>query len=162
MKFSIRFYNNKDHPFRKYPAHLTVTVGPYQPETTGSVSLTRPMSVLEEETTGDIYTCASDGDDPIDEQSHQVTSRSATENPLQNHRNNLNRVEAKTLRIKPRLPGQVRNFCAFFYRFVILILFQFSNARVQIESSTNIMLQIIHVELVLVAHNLDRWWPNSI
>lgn len=93
--------------FSKYPAYLTVTVGSYQPETTCSVSLTRPMSVLEEETTGDIYTCASDGDDPINEQSHQVVSNSATEKPAQNHRNSPNRNEAKILAIKSRLPGQV-------------------------------------------------------
>lgn len=112
------------HPFRKYPAYLTVTVGAYQPETTGSVSLTRPMSVLEEETTGDIYTCASDGDDQIDEESHQLTSRSATENSLKNHPNSLHRVEAKTLKIKPRLPGQV---CTSFISFGIVnrvLLFQ--------------------------------------
>lgn len=109
FNFSILIYENSCDffflSFRKYPAHLAVTVGSYQPETTGSVSLTRPMSVLEEETTGDIYTCASDGDDPIDEQSHQVTSHSATENPLRNSMNE--RVEPKTLKIKPRLPGQV-------------------------------------------------------
>lgn len=67
------------------------------------------MSVLEEETTGDIYTCASDGDEPMDEQSHQVAATgSATENPAQNHRNSVARVEANTtLKFKPRLPGQV-------------------------------------------------------
>lgn len=97
----------KIHTFRKYPAYLTVTVGSYQPESTGSVSLTRPMSVLEEETTGDIYTCASDGDDHIDEESHQLTSRTAPENPAQNQQNGINRVETKMLKIKSRLPGQV-------------------------------------------------------
>lgn len=95
--------------FRKYPAYLSVTLGSYQPETTtGSVSLTRPMSVLEEETTGDIYTCASDADEPIDDQSHQVASGLSIENrSQQNHPNALNRIETKVLKIKPRLPGQV-------------------------------------------------------
>lgn len=98
----------KLHPFRKYPAYLTVTVGAYQPDTTGSVSLTRPMSVLEEETTGDIYTCASDGDDQIDEESHQLTAHSTAENAVDDRRQSLNRLETtKLLKIKPRLPGQV-------------------------------------------------------
>lgn len=87
---------------------MTVTVGAYQPDTTGSVSLTRPMSVLEEETTGDIYTCASDGYDQIDEESHQLTAHSTAENTVENRRHSLNRFDAtKSLKIKPRLPGQV-------------------------------------------------------
>lgn len=95
---------------RNYPAYLTVTVSAYQPETTtGSISITRPMSVLEEETTGDIYTCASDGDEPIDEQSHQVASGSIENRSQPNPNSNLNRIETKILKIKPRLPGQVLN-----------------------------------------------------
>lgn len=121
----------KNHPFdflRKYPAFLTVTVGSYQPETTCSVSLTRPMSVLEEETTGDIYTCASDGDEPMDDQCHQVVSSLATENPLQNHRNSLNRIETKVLKIKPRLPGQViEMFFIFFSKSIIRTHFNHKN-----------------------------------
>lgn len=111
LNFSAFFFSNWIHSFRKYPAYLTVTVGGYQPETTGSVSLTRPMSVLEEETTGDIYTCASDGDDQIDEESHQLTAHSVAENPVENRQQSLNRPEAtKILKIKPRLPGQVLNW----------------------------------------------------
>lgn len=129
--------------FRKYPAYLSVTVGPYQPETTtGSISLTRPMSVLEEETTGDIYTYASDADEPIDDQTHQVASGASGEKQLQpNRSNSVNRIEAKILKIKPRLPGQV--WCCFnqllMPLFIVVFFFHLSDANVPIESCTNTM-----------------------
>lgn len=85
---------------------MAVTVGSYQPETTRSVSLSRPMSVLEEEITGDIYTCASDGDDPIEEQSQAATSTAEPQQSL-SVRENSSRMESKTLNLASRLPGQV-------------------------------------------------------
>lgn len=60
-----REFNHKisNYYYRKYPGNLSVTVGSYKPELTRSVSLTRPMSVLEEEVTGDIYTQGSDNEE---------------------------------------------------------------------------------------------------
>lgn len=54
---------NISNDYRKYPGNLSVTVGSYKPELTRSVSLIRPMSVLEEEITGDIYTQGSDNEE---------------------------------------------------------------------------------------------------
>lgn len=85
-----------------------MTVGSYQPETTHSVSLTRPMSVLEEEMTGDIYTCASEGDDGIDEPI-QTANSTANQNQSQNTRENVNK-SAPRVKYETRLPGQVNSF----------------------------------------------------
>lgn len=87
----------------KYPASLSVTVSSYQPESTQSVSLTRPMSVLEEEITGDIYTCDSDG-----EEFSEQLSKPNDKNFDQNLPEKLNRNEIKMLNLESRLPGQVR------------------------------------------------------
>lgn len=92
---------------RKYPAYLSVTVGSYQPETTHSISLTRPMSVLEEEMTGDIYTCASEGDDGIEEPIETANS-TAKQNQSQNTRENMNKSVLK-VKYETRLPGQVNS-----------------------------------------------------
>lgn len=92
--------------FRNYPAYLNVTVGSYRPETTRSVSLTRPMSVLEEEMTGDIYTCCSDADDRVDVPS-QAGISTTEQNQPQSSRESLNKSESKMLKLETRLPGQV-------------------------------------------------------
>lgn len=86
---------------------MTVTVGSYQPGTTRSVSLSRPMSVLEEEITGDIYTCASDDDEPLDGQSQAAKSTVEPQHQPQSLRESSNRPESKTLNLETRLPGQV-------------------------------------------------------
>lgn len=85
---------------------MTVTVGAYQPETTRSVSLSRPMSVLEEEITGDIYTCASDDDEAMAEQS-QAANSTSEQQQSQSFRENSSRIESKTFDLESRLPGQV-------------------------------------------------------
>lgn len=95
----IIFHSN----FRKYPAYLSVTVESYRPESTRSVSLTRPMSVLEEEITGDIYTCASDGDEP----SEQI-SQKANANDQHSMHNSVH--QTRILKLESRLPGQVWKF----------------------------------------------------
>lgn len=41
--------------FKRYPATLTVTLNGYKPDLSRSKSFSRPMSVLEEELTRDIY-----------------------------------------------------------------------------------------------------------
>lgn len=89
--------------FRKYPAYLSVTVASYQPEPTRSVSMTRPMSVLEEEMTGDIYTCASDGD----EASEQICQAVNVSN---HHQQNEHIHQTRILNLESRLPGQVLTF----------------------------------------------------
>lgn len=88
----------------KYPAYLAVKIGSYKPELTRSISLRRPMSVLEEEITGDIYINASDIED-------------ANENNEENYDGNrgdsqldlisTDRKERKMQNVEIRLPGQV-------------------------------------------------------
>lgn len=155
--------------FRKYPAYLSVTVGSYQPETTRSVSLTRPMSVLEEETTGDIYTCGSDGDDLIDEQSQAIPMSSNERAPTQGHRGSIfNRSETKTLNLESRLPGQVSSFSRFectLKSAVTISLLQFcicSNANVPIDWLTDMKYRIIGVLRVRLVHSMVQWLPNLI
>lgn len=99
FKWVIIFHSN----FRKYPAYLSVTVESYRPKSTRSVSLTRPMSVLEEEITGDIYTCASDGDEP----SEQI-SQKANANDQHSMHNSVH--QTRILKLESRLPGQVWKF----------------------------------------------------
>ncbi|XP_031640642.1 jouberin-like [Contarinia nasturtii] len=88
----------------KYPANLSVTVASYQHKSSQSVSLTRPMSVLEEERTEDIYTFATD-DEKLSEQSYPE-EKSKTNQRAEKLTHNPDRLESKMLNLKTRLPGQ--------------------------------------------------------
>lgn len=63
------------------------------------------MSVLEEERTEDIYTCATD-DEKLSEQSDRE-EKSLPSERAQNSTRNSNQIESKVLNLKSRLPGQV-------------------------------------------------------
>lgn len=93
---------------RRYPASLSVTVGPYKPELQQSISISRPMSVLEEEITGDIYTRSSDDDD--NERTELIHDTSAELNEVKQSKSmgsNSNRNDFKAMNLESRLPGQV-------------------------------------------------------
>lgn len=85
----------------RYPAILSVTVGSYEPDLNHSVSLSRPMSVLDEEITGDICSEASDTKSEELDMSYTI-SRSATADSTS--KGNGKRYGSKLL---PRLAGQV-------------------------------------------------------
>lgn len=63
------------------------------------------MSVLEEEITGDIYTCDSDGDE-LSEQLSKPGDKTFDQRS-QNLTEKSNRNEIKMLNLETRLPGQV-------------------------------------------------------
>lgn len=67
------------------------------------------MSVLEEEMTGDIYTCDSDGEE-LSEQLCKPND-STVDQRSQNLSEKLNRNETKIMNLETRLPGQVENYC---------------------------------------------------
>lgn len=86
----------------RYPATLTVTLLCYEPDLAHSVSLSRPMSVLDEEITGDICSDISDTkSEEIDIRS--TIPKTATTAGFSNKGNNK-RYASKLL---SRLPGQV-------------------------------------------------------
>lgn len=87
--------------YSKYPAFLSVTVGSYETELTQSITLTRPMSVMEEEKTGDIYAYGSSDDCPNTNE-HQLYNTELTEQQKQQH------SETNALNLLPRLPGEVK------------------------------------------------------
>lgn len=93
---------------REYPAYLSVSVESYQAELTRSISLIRPMSVLEEEVTGDICSYGSDSED-VCEQSRTHAG--------QQFENLAETTNAKLLKLETRLPGQVKFICI---RFVLI------------------------------------------
>lgn len=64
------------------------------------------MSVLEEEITGDIYTCDSDGEE-LSEQLSKPDDATLDQR-TQNVSEKLNRNETIMLNLETRLPGQVR------------------------------------------------------
>lgn len=74
-----------------------MTVGSYKPELARSVSLRRPMSVLEEEITGDIYTQGSNDED----QNEKVDAKTQ----ISGESNSKKVLVASHL--ESRLPGQV-------------------------------------------------------
>lgn len=84
----------------RYPATLSITVKGYEPDLKRSMSFSRPMSVLEEELTGDICTNAS----------AEPTVTATDSQPLRrklNHKQDELEIDAP-LKMIPRLPGQVR------------------------------------------------------
>lgn len=73
-------------------------MGTYKTELTRSISLNRPMSVLEEEVTGDICSYSSECEDLIEKESQmEVLNAHKSEN-----------ANAKILKLETRLPGQVK------------------------------------------------------
>lgn len=64
------------------------------------------MSVLEEEMTGDIYACDSDGEEFSEQLSKPDDAN--IEQQSQNLSEKLNRNEIKMFNLETRLPGQVR------------------------------------------------------
>lgn len=82
-----------------------MTVGSYQPDTTRSVSLTRPMSVLEEEVTGDIGTYASESEDLTE--ADKLSSHSVVEHKSRGLVDSTNKARSKIANSRSRLPGQV-------------------------------------------------------
>lgn len=61
--------------------------------------------------TGDIYTCASDGEEMSDQPSQIVNS--IAEQQSRKMQENSNRIEPKTLNLESRLPGQVSHLSAY-------------------------------------------------
>lgn len=135
----------------------------YQPESTQSVSLTRPMSVLEEEITGDIYTCDSDGDELSEQLSKTDDKTFDKRSQILSEKSNRN--EIKMLNLESRLPGQVRAI----YRKLNLkldlklhkISIIFSNVNVQIDWCTNMKYRAICV-VMLIVHNMDQWFQSLV
>lgn len=69
------------------------------------------MSVLEEEVTGDIYTCDSDGEELSE--ALCKPDNSTLDQRSQNLSEKLNRNEIKMLNLETRLPGQVKKMTKF-------------------------------------------------
>lgn len=121
------------------------------------------MSVLEEEITGDIYACDSDGEEFSEQLSKPDDANIEQQQQSQNLSDKLNHNETKMLNLEMRLPAQVRRirFGNALRKKYLCEIYDFSNVNVPIVWYTSMKFRVIPVVTVHV-HNMDRWHRNSV